>query len=254
MRLKLLYNPRLLIERLAIESERYRRLGKLKGTVASNLKLGHIDSLELLEIARDYFKDLKFIYDIGANVGTWSLLAKAIFPNAVIHAFEPLSMHLDGFNKNTSHIADIMLHQLALGSQENSLVMQVASFSDASSLLEIAPATYDAFGITKEREEIVKVVVLDDFVTQNNIPFPDLIKLDIQGYELEALKGALKCLNSAKCLIIEVSFIEFYHGQPLFHEVVEFLYQHNFYLCAFGANTPLAKEISQCDALFIRKY
>ena len=85
------------IERLARLAARRRRLGRLKGTVAEQLKVGHIDSLELLELLRR--KAPTVIYDIGANVGTWTLLAKAIFPAAEIHAFEPLPRHVAAFQK-----------------------------------------------------------------------------------------------------------------------------------------------------------
>jgi len=115
MRFELLYNPRLLIERLAIASQRRRRFSKLRGTVAAKLKLGHIDSLELLEIINS--EQIQTIYDVGANVGTWSLLAKAIMPQAVIHAFEPLSIHFDEFYARTANISDINLHKLALGAE-----------------------------------------------------------------------------------------------------------------------------------------
>jgi len=251
MRLELLYNPRLLIERLAIASQRQRRLGKLKGTIAADLNLGHIDSLELLELVK--LQQPQVIYDIGANVGTWSLLAKACFPQATIHAFEPLTMHHEPFEKAMHNIADITLHKVALGSSPGKLNMQVASFSDASSLLEIAEPTKQIFGIAKEREETVTVVTLDDYVEANNLPLPDLIKLDIQGYELEALRGGIKCLRYAKLLISEISFIELYREQPLFYDMLSFLHHYKFDLCSLGNNTPIGKELSQVDALFIHR-
>ena len=95
MRLELIYNPRLLCERLAEISLARRRLAKLRGTVAAGLTTGHIDSLELLELLRP--NPPQVIYDVGANVGTWTLLAKALYPAAQIHAFEPLSMHTEKF-------------------------------------------------------------------------------------------------------------------------------------------------------------
>jgi hypothetical protein len=100
MRLELLYNPRLLCERLAIASIRSRRLAKLSNTPARGLSLGHVDSLEFLELARPL--GIHSIYDIGANVGSWTLLAKSIIPNAAIEAFEPLPKHHASFQKTSS--------------------------------------------------------------------------------------------------------------------------------------------------------
>jgi FkbM family methyltransferase len=251
MRLELFYRPHLLIERLATESIKYRRLGKLKKTVASGLKLGHIDSLELLELTK--VQSPKVIYDIGANIGTWTLLAKAVLQKVHIYAFEPLIMFHDKFSDATQNIPNVELHKVALGSKACTLSMQVTSYSDASSLLEIANATKEYFNISKERDETVEVVTLDEYVSNLKLPLPDLIKLDIQGYELEAMRGAKKCLDHARFVICEVSFIEFYKKQALFPEIVNFLSQHGFVLYALGTNTPIGQKLSQTDVLFIKQ-
>src|ERR1700686_1690941 len=114
MRLELLYNPRLLCERLAIESVRRRRLATLEGTQAAKLSLGHIDTLELVQLASA--AGIRVIYDIGANVGTWSLLAKALVPEVRIEAFEALPKHQTEFLRNFTGCADVTLHSIALGS------------------------------------------------------------------------------------------------------------------------------------------
>ena len=77
--------------------------------------------------------------------------------------------------------------------------MQVASFSDASSLLQIGAKMADHFDVHKAREEVVTVERLDDYATDQGMPMPDLIKLDVQGYELESLRGGLGCLRHARC-------------------------------------------------------
>jgi FkbM family methyltransferase len=250
MRRELLYSPRLLCERLAIDSQRRRRLKKIRGTVANGLKLGHIDSLELLEIAQAM--NPRVIFDLGANVGTWSLLAKAISPLAVIHAFEPLECHSSKLELAIAGIPDIKLHRIALGSRDGSRKMNIASFSDASSLLEIGKLTTNKFGIRKVGEAEVSVTTLDSYVERNNLALPDLIKLDLQGYELEALRGAETCLSRATCLICEVSFLPYYNGQPIFHDIVEFLADRGFQLHALGINTPVGRPLGQTDALFVR--
>ena len=250
MRLDLLYNPRLLCERLAIESVRRRRLAILKGTQAAKLCLGHIDSLELVQLASA--AGISVIYDIGANVGTWSVLAKALVPDARIEAFEPLPKHQTEFLRNCKGIADITLHSVALGSDNATGTFHVTDFSDASSLLQPTEATWAQFGVREVQQFPLSVVRLDDYRRERQLPPPDLIKLDIQGFELEALRGAPECLTSAKAVIAEVSFIEYYKGQCLFHDLVAHLARSGSFVRAFGINTPTGKTVGQTDVLFMR--
>ncbi len=250
MRLELLYNPRLLCERLASESIVRRRIATLKGTPAASLALGHIDTLELIEIARG--AGISVIYDIGANVGSWSLLAKSLIPGACIHAFEPLANHQAGFLRNFTDSANVTLHPIAVGSDNGTETFHVTNFSDSSSLLQPSQASWSQFGVREVQHFQLPVVRLDDYRRNRQLLLPDLIKLDIQGFELEALRGAPECLMSAKAVITEVSFIEYYEGQCLFHDIVAHLVRFGLFLQAFGINTPTGKPVAQTDVLFMR--
>jgi FkbM family methyltransferase len=250
MRLKLLYDPRLLCERLAIESVSRRRLAALKGTQAAGLALGHIDTLELVELASH--EGIRVIYDIGANIGTWSLLAKSVIPSALIHAFEPLLKHQTEFLHNFEGIEDVTLHSIAVGSSNAIEALHITDFSDASSLLQPGEASRSHFGVHEVTQIPVQVFRLDDYRRDTQIPPPDLIKLDIQGYELEALKGGPECLVSTKAVITEVSFTDYYEGQCLFHNIVTYLAEFGLFIRAFGTNTPTGKPVGQTDVLFMR--
>src|SRR5438552_5895734 len=139
MRPALFYNPRLLCERLAEWSVNRRRLAQLRGTVANKLRLGHIDSLELLNLLKAAPPTV--IYDVGAYIGTWSLLAKATFPDAEIHAFEPMATHRKRFKDFTGRVPKLYLHEVGLGEASAALPMMVMANSDASSLLEMTNFT-----------------------------------------------------------------------------------------------------------------
>lgn len=251
MRLSLLYNPFDLVERLALASHRRRRFRRLRGTPAAALSLGHIDSLELLELLRP--APPAVIYDIGANIGTWTCLAKSLFPSARVEAFEPLRQHSEGFRQWTAPWpADVHLHACALGPVEKTTSLHVMDYSDASSLLPLSAEGRREFKVDQARLESVQVVPLDTFVAREGLRPPDLLKLDVQGFELEVLRGAEQCLRTARSVLCEVSFRRYYEGQPLFGEVCQFLSNRGFGLHAISEVSPVGVPLTQTDALFVR--
>jgi FkbM family methyltransferase len=222
----------------------------LQDTVAKELHLHDISSLELLELAIS--ENINVIYDIGAHVGTWTLLAKAIFPSARVHAFEPLAEHQDGFRKQFPDSSDVTLHPVALGSANTNALFHVTNASSSSSVLPLADACRLHFGLREVERVSIHLHRLDDYRTAHQLSLPDMIKLDVQGYELEALKGGLQCLKSARAVLMEVSFVEFYRGQPLFEDVVCFMADHGFRLHAVSVTTPVGKPLVQTDVLFLQ--
>ena len=248
MRKELLYNPRLLIERIAEWSFDKRRLSKLKGTAASGLTLTHITSMEFIEMAKES-GSIKTIYDLGANVGTWSQLAKALIPGASIHAFEPIPTYQESYLASTKGLSSIRLHKVGAGSENKKEKFNFSGHS--SSFLEVSENLLRMFPNEKKVGEItVDMVRLDDYSSKEHIPMPDLMKLDVEGYELEVLKHATECMKYCRYIILEVSFVERHIGQPLFHDVIHFMGQQNYGVCAFPYKMHLAQPIFQADVLF----
>jgi FkbM family methyltransferase len=250
MRKELFYNPYVLFPRLGEWADANRRLRRLRGTVAAPLHRMHIDSLELLDLLRPL--DPRVIFDIGANIGTWTLLAKGIYPDAEIHAFEPLQEHTRKFKKSTRSIAGITLHEIALGAKNTTATFHINEYSDTSSVLESAQDAPREWGASKVAELTLDLHSLDRYAADHKMRPPDLIKLDVQGFELEVLKSSITMLAHASAVIAEVSFREFYVGQCRFEEVVAFLFDHKFGVHAFGVQTPLGKPILQTDVLFLK--
>jgi FkbM family methyltransferase len=251
LRLSLFYNPRDLLERLAVASQRLRRRRRLLGTPAARLRLGHLDTLELLEMLKP--NPPTTIYDIGASVGTWTCLAKSIFPGARVEAFEPLAASAEQFLKDSALWKnDVRLHACALGVADGAADLQVMELPDASSLLSMGEEGVREFKTAAAAPQRVPVHRLDSLIESEALPLPDLMKLDVQGYELEVLRGGEGALRHARAIICEVSFRRFYEGQPLFAEVAAFLEERGLRLSALGTSTPLGAPLVQTDALFIR--
>jgi FkbM family methyltransferase len=246
VRPQLFFNPRILCERLGIESLRRRRLAKLQNSTARKLKLGHIDSMELLELCKPL--NISTVFDIGANVGTWSLLANAIFPRSQIHAFEPLDVCQRELSENLRDNPHFHVHQVALASKNGLATMHVGGVSDTSSLLP----SVETDGKEPFRRYEQEVRSLDSYALEHALPPAHLLKLDVQGYELDILKGAAEVLSKTKAVICEVSFVEIYRRQCLFAELVEFMNQKNFSVRAFAQTTPTGVLLRQTDVLFLR--
>jgi len=83
----------------------------------------------------------------------------------------------------------------------------------------------------------------------------DLLKMDIQGGELDALKGATEMLKTVRAVYTEAMFAPHYEGQPLYHDIAAYLEGQGFYLHAlyFLSNSKEDGRLRQGDALFIKK-
>jgi len=118
---------------------------------------------------------------------------------------------------------------------------------DQSSMLPSA----DFAGTRRE----VEVRTLDSFVDDLKLQPALFMKADVQGYELEVLKGAARCLELAELLLIEVSFRRLYDGCPLAHDVIAFLGARGFRvydICSFLQRAS-DNELLQCDLVFARQ-
>lgn len=196
--------------------------------------------------------DCGHVVDIGANVGQFALISRKCFPDARIDSFEPLTEPADRYEKVFAGDANTHLHRLALGASEGETTIHVSQADDSSSLLPIGKTQTDLFPGTAEREtRTIRVAPLDAVLSAQDIPSPALLKLDVQGFELEALRGCESLLDQFRYVYCECSFVELYEGQALAHEVIEYLSRHEFKLSGVYNMTYDKKGLAvQADFLF----
>jgi FkbM family methyltransferase len=135
-------------------------------------------------------------YDVGANVGFFSLVAARLAgPTGVIHAFEPVPSNVDGL-KATAVLNDVAIHEhdVAIADYVGRSSMSVPREGSWSHLID--HGTHPAAAATIE----VKVTTLDAFVEQNEPP--DVIKIDVEGYEVEVLQGATALLRTKRPAVV----------------------------------------------------
>ena len=92
-------------------------------------------------------------------------------------------------------------------------------------------------------------------VLGNDLENIDFIKLDVQGYELEILKGMTSILNKVEFVLLEVSLIEINIGTPLLFEVIQFMEEKNFkvYDICSAIRRPSDNALWQSDFIFVKK-
>ena len=217
------------------------------------LRHGVAPSFEHLEILKG-LGDIKCLVDVGANVGQFSLLCKIVHPKAFIHAFEPLNRAADTFQKVLGHQPNVVLYRHAIGSEAADQCMNVTASADSSSLLvpdaqsRIYPGTHVVF------KEAIRVLPLQDVICDEDIRSSALLKIDVQGYEGEVLKGSERILDRFNWIYCEASFLELYVGQPLAHEIIGWLAARGFRLVSVNCDGSTLQEgrAVQADFLFSR--
>ncbi|MEK9754717.1 MAG: FkbM family methyltransferase [Rhodospirillaceae bacterium] len=162
-------------------------------------------------MALAHTKRRRVAVDIGAHVGLWSWQMAQDFD--VVEAFEPVPAHAECFARNLEGCAHVTLRQVALG--------------DAGDFVTLRTRTPDSSGDTGVEPDgsgdVRAPLFRLDQLTINDI---DLIKLDCEGYELFALRGAEQTLRHFRPTVIveqkpETGMVERYHVRPT--EAVEYL-------------------------------
>ena len=175
--------------------------------------------------------DFEFIVDVGANRGQFALISSKIFPKAKIHSFEPLEEPAQIFKRIFGSDPNVILHTCAIGRKKTTATIHITRDDDSSSLLPITKTQSSMFpGATEKETRQVTVLPLSQALGTTLIPPASLLKIDVQGFELDVLQGSEDILDKFSHLYIECSFIELYAGQALAHQIIAWLEQRDFVL------------------------
>lgn len=203
---------------------------------------------------------IRTILDIGANRGLWALQAHRGFPEATIHAFEPLP---DVFDELKS-VADgsggkIVAHNYGLGEKSGQSTFEVSvNFRATSSILTMTDITHELFPGSYEKKPItIDVNTLDEIIPTLIPAFePDLlIKMDVQGFEDRIIRGGMETFGSARAVLLEVLIDELYEGQAEFSAIFKLLDGLNFVFVGTYDQycDPKTGRVVFLDAVFVKK-
>jgi len=221
--------------------------------VGGGLRKGVFPSFEHASVP--FGSDFATIFDVGASRGQFALFALWRFRSARLICFEPLP-EAAAVASRVLPSERVELHNLALASSPGNVTLHVSAQDDSSSLLTIGPGQVNAFpGTHEDRHLTVKVDVLENYLRPDVVQTPCLMKIDVQGAELDVLRGAGSALDLVDEVLVELSFEELYSGQPLAQEVASYLGARDFGLVAItDVTTRPNGEPVQAEFLFRRRF
>jgi FkbM family methyltransferase len=196
------------------------------------------------------------ILDVGANVGQFALAAALHFPDAEIFSFEPLPDVFQELRENTRRRPRIRSLNCALGNQNGHIPLHRNEYSRLSSALRINAAN-DHPRYRERKTSIINVEVfrLDEFHQVLEIKHPLLLKMDVQGMEMEVLLGTGDFLNQVDFILCEVALTPLYDNQPLFDEIHAFIQHRGYSLVApLYLNRGKGGKIIEMDVLYARRF
>ena len=184
-----------------------------------------IVGIDLHEIA-PHLTDSPVILEAGACDGSDTVTFAKYWPNATIHAFEPVPELFAEAERRTSHLPQVKRYPMALSERTGPATMHVSeggNRGDSSSLLAPAEHLEEYPDITFARSINVQTVTIDDWVRIEGIDRIDFMWLDMQGMELPTLKTAGPVLGTTKAICMEVARKELYAGCAMYDEIVSWM-------------------------------
>jgi FkbM family methyltransferase len=174
------------------------------------------------DIVTKYSLDIKGIIHVGGHFGQEAIVYKNYKIKKVIF-FEPL---LDNYKILIKNIFEYQAINCALGADDQIIEMHVENDNQSQSSSILNPKKHIQFypDIKFNKVEYVKLKTLDSFNLKNY----NFLYMDVQGYELEVLKGGISTLDNIDYIMCEVNIVEHYENSPLIEDLDVFLKKYNF--------------------------
>ncbi len=219
-------------------------------------RLFETDAFEML--ARGIPRDEPIVaVDVGAHTGRVAARIREVFANARVYAFEPAPGPVSVLRRRAERDPGIVPVELALGSVPGETTIYETRNPHYSSLLKPAESavreTAGSAAVVGRAD--IHVSRLDDWAARAGVGRIDLMKLDVQGYELEVLRGAGALMESVRAVYAEAHLTPAYEGAASFSEIDLLLRRHGLVVHQVHELMTRGDELQtvQLDALWLRQ-
>jgi FkbM family methyltransferase len=201
-----------------------------------------------------HWKGLRYVVDVGANVGQWAnALLELVSPEKLI-MIEPGPAVFARLQERFAGKPEVDLHNVAIGETNGVTTLRVTRDSTGASILPSRDAMKELIGgnWTVENEVECPLRTLDSLLAA--VPEISLLKIDVQGYEKETLAGATQTLAKTRFLLIELNYMPQYEGGSWFGEIHELLTgRYGFILVDATKPLRLNGRASMSDGLYVNE-
>ncbi|MGI6391842.1 MAG: FkbM family methyltransferase [Kiritimatiellia bacterium] len=186
----------------------------------------------------------RMLLDVGAAIGGWTSQMVEIFPESKYLMIDPLEENETALKTVVQRHSNVQYWLGAVGNQTGELTFHV--HGDQSSMFN---SNWGREGTLRR----VPMRTLDDLVSEIHCEGVDGMKLDVQGAEIEVLKGATEALRQCRVAQVEVSFRKVYEQAPLAHEIIAFFSSQNFRIFDIASLYKRKdRALLQADLFFVR--
>jgi FkbM family methyltransferase len=163
--------------------------------------------LNVLKYIRDKFQyvgDHFTVFDVGANVGEYTLFVLQTLGNIRVLSFEPSYETFKQLENKAGGYKNIEIYNIGFGDKNTTLTLY--SNQTGSGLASLYKRRLDHFGIDMNNKEEVTIRTIDDFCKERGIEKIHFLKLDVEGHELRVLQGAKEMINANAIEFIQFEF------------------------------------------------
>jgi FkbM family methyltransferase len=241
---------------LICELSRAARLGKAIPTGIRRRVLmsphKYDDKILLLRLIEPNAKNL--LIDVGGNNGYWAESFLTFFPGSTVIAFEPLKKEYAEYRTRFADNPKIQIHNVGLSSKAGAGELKIASTSTHSSL-HTYTSSLDAAQLKVIKSSEIALETLDNYQIRRGSSDRVFLKIDVQGHEVDVLKGARQTLEQVDVVLVECSFaLEYAGAAPSFSEVTSILAEFGMHPLLFrNFGNTLSPHAWERDVVFCKQ-
>jgi FkbM family methyltransferase len=180
--------------------------------------------------------DNPVIFDVGANEGQYALECISQNPRVVVHSFEPSVTAFGILQSNSQEHSNWLVHNIGMGSAPSTMKLYFDSPGSASASVVKKESVS---GLTQTQDfELVEIQTINNFISKSDNIIPDVLKIDIEGFELSCLQGSLDYLDLIKVVQFEFGQINI-DSRVFFRDYWNFFSERGFSILRVTAKNPI---------------